>query len=387
MHTNSIIIFDTTLRDGGQTPGCAFTHEGRLKVAHTLDTLGVDVIEAGFAASSADIFRSVAHIATNTKNARVAVLARAVEDDIDKAADAIKTARSGRIHTFIATSPVHMRDKLKKSPAQVLDLIARSVQHARNKCGDVEWSAEDASRSELPFLTQAVETAIKAGATTINLPDTVGYALPHQYKAMFEHVRMHAKGSHKVLFSAHCHNDLGLAVANSLAALEGGARQVECTLNGIGERAGNAALEEVVMALQVHSQTLPYAAPHLTTHHFNKASRLVVRETGLRLAPTKAIVGRNAFAHESGIHQDGTVKNPNTYEIMTPESVGAKRRLPVGEQSGLAGIMAAAKTMGYTLNTNTAKAVAEAFKDACGINPKTNRTQLLKRCIRQFVLP
>jgi 2-isopropylmalate synthase len=333
-NSQAIVIFDTTLRDGEQSPGASMTFEEKLQVAGILDAMGVDIIEAGFPVTSEGDFEAVFAIAKRMKRASVAGLARAAAKDIDRCAEAVRPARRPRIHLFISTSPLHMKYKLQKQPDEVLEMVAASVARARNLVADIEWSAEDGTRSEIEFLCRCVEAAIKAGATTINIPDTVGYAVPHEYRALFETVRERVPNSDKAVFSVHCHNDLGLAVANTLAGIEGGARQVECTINGMGERAGNAAMEEVVMALRVRRDTMAYHT-NIDTTMLTRASKLVSAVSSFPVQYNKAIVGRNAFAHESGIHQDGMLKNAGTYEIMTPESVGvAKTSLVMGKHSG-----------------------------------------------------
>ncbi|MFY8114660.1 MAG: 2-isopropylmalate synthase, partial [Rhabdaerophilum sp.] len=311
---NRVLIFDTTLRDGEQCPGATMTFEEKLAIADFLDEMGVDIIEAGFPIASEGDFEAVSAIAKRVKNAVVAGLSRAAFKDIDRAAEAVKHARRPRIHTFISTSPVHMKYKLQKEPDAVLQLVIDQCTRARNHVEDVEWSAEDATRTEHDFLCRCVEAAIRAGATTINLPDTVGYSTPDEYRAMFEMVINRVPNADKAIFSVHCHNDLGLAVANTVAGLMGGARQVECTINGIGERAGNAALEEVVMAIRTRNDAFPFQTGIETTL-LNRASKLVSAATSFPVQYNKAIVGRNAFAHESGIHQDGMLKNNQTYEI------------------------------------------------------------------------
>lgn len=361
--TDHIRIFDTTLRDGEQSPGCSMNLEEKLKVAHQLEALGVDVIEAGFAIASEGDFEAVQAVAAQCERAIVASLARAAQADIDRAWAAVKGARAPRIHTFIATSPLHMRAKLNKTPEQVLEAIAFSVGHARNLCGDIEWSAEDATRSDPDFLCRAVEAAIKAGATTINLPDTVGYATPETYGAMFRDVISRVPGADKAIFSTHCHNDLGLAVANTLSAVMAGARQVEATVNGIGERAGNAAIEEIAMAIRVRHDVLPVKTGIVTTE-ITRASRLVSGITGMAVQANKAIVGANAFAHESGIHQDGMLKDSSTYEIMTPESVGmGATNLVLGKHSGRAAFRQKLSEMGYELSDNEFGDAFKRFKD------------------------
>jgi 2-isopropylmalate synthase len=356
-NTEHVFIFDTTLRDGEQCPGATMTFEEKLEVADFLDKMGVDIIEAGFPIASDGDFQAVSEIAKRVKRAVVAGLSRAGEADIDRAGEAVRYAQRPRIHTFIATSPVHRKHKLLKSAEQVLEMVQFQVTRARNWVADVEWSAEDATRTELDYLCRCVEIAIKAGASTINLPDTVGYATPEEYFDMFRAVRERVPNSDKAIFSVHCHNDLGMAVANSLAGLRAGARQIECTINGIGERAGNAALEEVVMAIKTRGDVLPYQVG-IDAKLLNRASKLVAAATSFPVQYNKAIVGRNAFAHESGIHQDGMLKHTQTYEIMTPESVGvSKTSLVMGKHSGRNAFRVKLKELGYELGEN-------AFEDA-----------------------
>jgi len=335
-----VFIFDTTLRDGEQSPGASMTHEEKLDVADLLDTMGVDIIEAGFPIASQGDFEAVAAIAGRVRNAIVAGLSRAANNDIDRCAEAVRRARRPRIHTFIATSPVHMKFKLGMDEAQVLERIISTVGRARNHVDDVEWSAEDGTRSEHDFLCRCVEAAINAGAATINIPDTVGYTTPAEYKALFQMVRarvpgsLRADGTDAIIYSTHCHNDLGMAVANSLAGVEGGARQIECTINGIGERAGNAALEEIAAALMVRRDVYPYTNNIVMTELY-PTSQLLAESISFGCSPNKAVVGANAFAHESGIHQHGMMANPLTYEIMTPASVGvSSTNYVLGKHSG-----------------------------------------------------
>jgi 2-isopropylmalate synthase len=352
-----VVIFDTTLRDGEQCPGATMTFEEKLEVADCLDQMGVDIIEAGFPIASEGDFEAVTAIAKRVKRATVAGLARAINADIDRAGDAVRHAQRGRIHTFVSTSPIHLAHQMRKSEAEVLEIITATVTRARNLVEDVEWSAMDATRTGIDYLCQCVDAAIKAGATTINLPDTVGYATPEEYFEMFRAVRERVANSDKAIFSTHCHNDLGLAVANSLAALKAGARQIECTINGIGERAGNAALEEVVMAVRTRGDVLPYRTGIESTM-LARASKLVSAVTNFPVQYNKAIVGRNAFAHESGIHQDGMLKHQQTYEIMTPESVGVgKTSLVMGKHSGRNAFRTKLGELGYVLGEN-------AFEDA-----------------------
>lgn len=358
-----VLIFDTTLRDGEQCPGATMTLEEKLEVAELLDTMGVDIIEAGFPIASNGDFEAVSLIAKQVKRATVAGLARAISADIARAGEAVRHAARPRIHTFVSTSPIHLAHQMRKSEEEVLEIITKTVTQARNLVEDIEWSAMDATRTPIDYLCRCVDAAIKAGATTINLPDTVGYATPDEYRAMFRAVRERVPNADKAIFSAHCHNDLGLAVANSLAALEGGARQIECTLNGIGERAGNAALEEVVMAIRTRGDVLPYETGIEATM-LTRASKLASAATSFPVQYNKAIVGRNAFAHESGIHQDGMLKNAQTYEIMTPESVGvSKTSLVMGKHSGRAAFRNKLEELGYSLSDNQFQDAFERFKE------------------------
>jgi 2-isopropylmalate synthase len=333
------------------------TLEEKLQVADVLDEMGVDIIEAGFPIASNGDFEAVSEIAKIAKKAVVAGLARAGNKDIDRAGEAVKHAKRPRIHTFISTSPVHMKYKLQMEPSEVLDAVSASVSRARSYTSDVEWSAEDATRTEHDFLCRCVEAAIKAGATTINIPDTVGYTVPDEYFDLFAMLFEKVPGADEVVFSTHCHNDLGLAVANSLAGLRAGARQIECTINGMGERAGNAALEEVVMAMNVRNDVVPYWT-NINSEMITRASKLVAGVTAFPVQYNKAIVGKNAFAHESGIHQDGMLKHNQTYEIMTPESVGLKESsLVMGKHSGRHAFREKIKELGYDIGEN-------AFQDA-----------------------
>lgn len=361
--SDQIIIFDTTLRDGEQSPGCSMNLEEKLRMAHLLDDMGVDVIEAGFPIASRGDFEAVEAISKAVKNATIAGLCRAVKRDIEASFEAIKCAPKRRIHTFISTSPLHMKYKLQMSPEAVLAAIADSVEFARQFTDDVEWSAEDGSRTEDDFLARAVEIAIKSGATTINIPDTVGYAMPADYAAKFTMLRNRVPNIDRAILSVHCHNDLGLAVANSLAGVAAGARQIECTVNGIGERAGNAALEEVVMAMRTRPDAMPFKN-HIKTEMITKISRTLSSITGFVVQPNKAIVGANAFAHESGIHQDGMLKNAQTYEIMTPESVGLHRSsLVLGKHSGRHAFKTRLQDLGYGLSDDEIEDAFQRFKD------------------------
>ncbi|NQD38387.1 2-isopropylmalate synthase [Permianibacter sp. IMCC34836] len=329
-----LIIFDTTLRDGEQSPGASMDKDEKIAIARLLERMKVDVIEAGFAIASPGDFESVQAVAAAIKDSTVCSLSRALDKDIERAAEALKPAARGRIHTFIATSPIHMKYKLQMEPDKVIEQAVRAVTKARNLMDDVEFSCEDAGRSEPDFLCRIIEQVINAGARTINIPDTVGYAMPRQYGAMIRDLIARIPNSDRAIFSVHCHNDLGLAVANSLDAVMNGARQVECTINGLGERAGNASLEEIVMAVRTRKDFFPVQVDVDTTQ-IVPASKLVSRVTGFPVQPNKAIVGGNAFAHESGIHQDGMLKNRETYEIMRAEDVGWKtNRMVLGKHSG-----------------------------------------------------
>ena len=331
---NRIIIFDTTMRDGEQSPGASMSLEEKLQISRVFDELGVDVIEAGFPIASPGDYEAVTEISKILKRSVPAGLARATKKDIDACHEALSHAKNFRIHTFISTSPLHMKHKLNKSPEEVLDAIKESVTYARKFTDDVEWSCEDGTRTDIDYMCKTVELAIKCGAKTINIPDTVGYTVPSEFKKIIETLLNKVPNIDKAILSTHCHNDLGLAVANSLAGVMAGARQIECTINGIGERAGNAALEEVVMAMKTRSDLMPYTTG-INSRLLSKASKVVSNATGFPVQFNKAIVGKNAFAHESGIHQDGMLKNRNTYEIMTPESVGVhKTSLVMGKHSG-----------------------------------------------------
>ena len=361
--SDRVLIFDTTLRDGEQSPGAAMTLEDKLKVAVLLDEMGVDIIEAGFPISSNGDFEAVSEISKLVKNAVVCGLARSSFADIDRAGQAVKHAKRPRIHSFISTSPVHRKWKLQMDAEQVIEAVGASVARARNYTDDVEWSAEDATRTERDVLLRCCELAIKQGATTINIPDTVGYSVPEEYYELIRMLRETVPGGDKVVWSTHCHNDLGMAVANSLAGVRAGARQIECTINGLGERAGNAALEEVVMALNVRADILPWWT-EVDATKFVRASKLVSAVSAFPVQYNKAVVGRNAFAHESGIHQDGMLKNVETYEIMKPESVGlSKSTLSLGKLSGRAAFKDKLKQLGYELGDNAFQDAFKRFKD------------------------
>ena len=357
-----VVIFDTTLRDGEQCPGATMTHEEKLEVAELLDEMGVDIIEAGFPIASEGDFSAVQEIAQRAKNAVICGLSRASPKDIDRCAEAIRPAARKRIHTFLSTSPVHMKWKLQKEPHEVYEMVIAQVTRARSHTDDVEWSAEDATRTEHDFLCRCVEAAINAGATTINIPDTVGYTVPEEYFALFKMLHERVPNADKAVFSVHCHDDLGMAVANSLAGVRAGVRQIECTVNGIGERAGNASLEEVVMAMRVRNDVMPYWT-NVDATMLTRASKLVSAVTSFPVQYNKAIVGRNAFAHESGIHQDGMLKHTQTYEIMTPESVGVKQTsLVMGKHSGRHAFVHKLEELGYKLASNQLEDAFVRFK-------------------------
>ncbi len=360
--SDKVFIFDTTLRDGEQSPGATMNMREKIRLARQLETLGVDIMEAGFPAASQGDFEAVQAIASTIKDVQVAGLCRAIQPDIDRCWEAIKGGTNPRIHTFIATSPVHMQYKLRKEPEQVLEMAKAAVSYAARYTSNVEFSAEDASRSDWDFLSRIVETAIDAGATTINIPDTVGYAQPQEFGEMIAYVMERASNSHKAIFSVHCHNDLGLAVANTLSAIKAGARQAEVTISGIGERAGNASLEEVIMAMRTRSGY--YNVENgIHTEQLFPTCRLLSMIIGQAIPPYKAIVGPNAFAHESGIHQDGMLKNRETYEIMTPESVGRmKTDIVLGKHSGRNAIKGKVEELGYRLDDDQIQIVFDAIK-------------------------
>ncbi|MFZ3340740.1 MAG: 2-isopropylmalate synthase [Terriglobales bacterium] len=329
-----ITIFDTTLRDGEQSPGCSMNVQEKLRLAQQLDRLGVDVIEAGFPIASDGDFEAVQKIAAAVRRPIIAGLARACTPDIDRAWAAVKSAARPRIHVFLATSDIHLKYKLRITREQCLAQAREAVRHAKSLCADIQFSPEDATRTDVPFLCEVVEAVIAAGATTVNIPDTVGYSMPEEYGRLIRTLRENVMGIENVTISTHCHNDLGLAVANSLAGVQNGARQVECTINGIGERAGNASLEEIAMTMRVRADRYPYQTA-IAGEQIFASSQMLAEITGVPVQPNKAITGRNAFAHEAGIHQDGMLKNPLTYEIMTPQSVGVPdSRLVLGKHSG-----------------------------------------------------
>jgi len=363
MPQNRISIFDTTLRDGEQSPGCSMDLDEKLRMAEKLEELGVDIIEAGFPIASEGDFAAVKAVAARCRGVKVAALCRTADQDVARAAEALANAASPRIHTFCATSDIHLEHKLKKSRAEVIEMTRRAVAQARNYADDVEFSAEDATRSDVDYLCEVLETAVEAGASVLNVPDTVGYTTPTEFKHLVEQVQTRVVRDRDVIISVHCHNDLGLAVANSLAAIEAGARQVECTINGIGERAGNASLEEIVMALHVRADRLPFETG-IATHQLFPASQLLSSIVGFQVQPNKAIVGRNAFAHEAGIHQHGVINNPLCYEIMTPESVGVPANsLVLGKHSGRHALSLRYMELGYHIGGNDLDAAYSRFTE------------------------
>ena len=355
-------IFDTTLRDGEQSPGATMTLEEKLQVAEQLMRLNVDIIEAGFPASSPGDLLAVKEIARRVHGVAVAALARACVSDIDAAWEGVRDAEQPVIHVFLATSDIHLRHKLGMSKEEALHEVQTMVAYARNLCPVVEFSAEDATRSDWDYLSRVLEAAIKAGATTVNVPDTVGYAMPHEYGALFRYLRERVPGIDDVTLSAHCHNDLGMATANTLAAIQAGARQVEVTINGLGERAGNTAVEEVVMALRTRPDSFGNVDTRVRANELLATSQIVSRLSGIPVQPNKAIVGANAFAHEAGIHQDGMLKNRLTYEIMTPQSIGwTDTKLVLGKHSGRHGLDARLRQLGHRLNADQLKSAYNRF--------------------------
>ncbi|HVM31678.1 MAG TPA: 2-isopropylmalate synthase [bacterium] len=358
-----VYIFDTTLRDGEQAPGASLNTEEKIKIAVQLEKLGVDIIEAGFAASSPGDFEAVQKVSKLVKKSTVASLCRALKKDIDASVKALKPAKRGRVHIFISSSDIHLKHIFRKTREEALAAAVEAVKYARRFTDDVEFSAQDASRSDLGYLCQMIEAVIKVGAKTVNLPDTVGFTIPEEYARMVTVVRNRVPNIEKAVISVHCHNDLGLGVANSISAIQAGARQVECTINGIGERAGNASLEEIVMALKTRADKYPFTTGVKTTEIY-KTSRLVSSLTGFTLQPNKAIVGNNAFAHESGIHQDGMLKYRQTYEIMTPQEIGVpESRLVLGKHSGRHAFTKRLEDLGYALSPEAVETLFNKFKD------------------------
>lgn len=359
-----IIIFDTTLRDGEQCPGASMNINEKLEIARQLAVLGVDVIEAGFPVSNRGDFESVRRVAKEVKGPIICGLARAIKKDINAAYNAVRHSKKPRIHVFLATSKIHMKYKLKKAEDEILKLAVASVKYARNKCGDIEFSPEDASRTEKDFLYKVVEAVIDAGAGTVNIPDTVGYATPFEFAALIKGIRDNVPNIEKCVISVHCHNDLGLGVANSLAAALYGARQIECTINGLGERAGNASLEEVVMTIRTRSDIFKNIRTDIKTKELFKTSRLISKLTGMPVQPNKAIVGANAFAHESGIHQDGVLKERITYEIMRPEDVGVTgTKIILGKHSGRHAFKERLMRLGFVLKEDQIEKAFKGFKE------------------------
>jgi 2-isopropylmalate synthase len=361
MERSRIIIFDTTLRDGEQSPECSMRLEEKLRMAHQLDRLGVDVIEAGFPIASEGDFEAVCAVAQEVRRPKIAGLARANFEDIERAWQAVRYAERPRIHVFLATSDIHLHYKLRMTRQQCVERAAEAVRFARSRCMDVEFSPEDATRTDINFLCDVTEAVVEAGATTVNIPDTVGYTIPREMYRIIEAVRGRVQHRPAVTISVHCHNDLGLAVANSMAGLEAGARQVECTINGIGERAGNASLEEIAMALYVRQDKMPFETD-IHTEQLYPSSRLLTEITNVPVQPNKAIVGRNAFAHEAGIHQDGVIKNPLTYEIMTPQSVGVpESKLVLGKHSGRHALGLKCQQLGYEFSRRDLDRIYKRF--------------------------
>ena len=361
MSNDQVLVFDTTLRDGEQSPGCSMNVHEKLRMAFQLQQLGVDIIEAGFPVASDGDFEAVKLLSENVRGVKIAALARCKTEDIARAWEALQWAASPRIHLFLATSDIHLTMKLKITREEALKQAREAVTFARSLCADVEFSPEDATRSDVDFLCAVLETVIEAGATTINIPDTVGYTIPSEFGALIQTIRQRVRGVENVVISAHCHNDLGLAVANSLAALDAGARQVECTINGIGERAGNAALEELIMAMHVRSDRLPYKTG-IRTEELYRSSQLLSEITCVSVQPNKAIVGRNAFAHEAGIHQHGVLSNPLCYEIMTPETVGIPaERIVLGKHSGRHALVYKYRELGHELSSEEINRIYTEF--------------------------
>jgi len=361
MSQNRVSIFDTTLRDGEQSPGCSMNLTEKVRMANKLEDLGVDIIEAGFPIASEGDFAAVRAVAAQCRTIKVAALCRTAEQDVARAAEALQSAAHPRIHTFCATSDIHLEHKLKKTRAEVIEMTRAAVKQARDYAEDVEFSAEDATRSDINYLCEVLDAAVDAGASVLNVPDTVGYTTPMEYTYLVQRVRERVVRDRDVIISVHCHNDLGLAVANSLAAIEAGARQVECTVNGIGERAGNASLEEIVMALHVRADRLPFETNIKTTELY-PTSQLLSSIVGFDVQPNKAIVGRNAFAHEAGIHQHGVINNPLCYEIMTPESVGVPTNsLVLGKHSGRHALSLRYNELGYDITASELEAAYMSF--------------------------
>ena len=375
MAKEKVHIFDTTLRDGEQVPGCKLNTENKLIIAEQLENLGVDIIEAGFPISSPGDFKSVTEISKIIKESTVCALSRAVKKDIDIASDALKYAKKPRIHTGIGTSPMHIKHKFNSDKQKIIERAINAVSYAKSKVEDVEFYAEDAGRTENSFLAKVCEEVIKAGATVLNIPDTTGYCLPEQYGKKIKYLKENVKGIHKAVLSCHCHNDLGLATANSIAGVINGARQIECTINGIGERAGNTSLEEVVMVMRQHQNI--NLDTSINSNLLFSLSNLVSENMGMPVQPNKAIVGANAFAHSSGIHQDGVIKNRETYEIIDPHDVGVtESAIVLTARSGRAALAYKAKKIGYDLNKKQLDKVYEAFLNFADTNKSVNDTDI-----------
>ncbi len=373
-----IIIFDTTLRDGEQAPGATMSLDQKLDIASLLDKMKVNIIEAGFPASSENEFNSVKEISKKLNFAKIAGLARANKNDIDAVNESTRFAKNRRLHTFIATSDIHMKYKLRMNPEDVLEAIKESVSYAKNYFEDVEWSCEDGTRSNIDFLYQCFDAAIKSGATTVNIADTVGYSMPGEFQNLIKKIRNNVPNIDKAFFSVHCHNDLGFAVSNSIASLDSGVRQIECTINGLGERAGNASLEEIVMTLNTRSDLYPYKTSVLT-EHLTEVSKKVSECSGFIVPPNKAIVGKNAFAHESGIHQHGVIVNPNTYEIIKPDKVGAEgSKILMGKHSGRHAFKHKLLEMGYKLGNNELEQAFYLFKRMADTKKDISDKQIIK---------
>ena len=387
-----VIIFDTTLRDGEQSPGCSMTPTEKLRMAHQLERLGVDVIEAGFPVSSDGDFCAVQAVAREVRRPVIAALARCRREDVERAWQAVQAAAHPRIHTFLATSDIHLQHKLRISRRECLEQARDAVRLAKSFCDDVEFSAEDATRSDADFLCEVLQAIVEAGATTVNIPDTVGYTVPAEFAELITRIRQKVPGIGGVVISAHCHDDLGLAVANSLAAVDAGARQVECTVNGIGERAGNTSLEELVMIMRVRADRYPFHTAVVSEQLF-PASQLLSEITSVGVQPNKAIVGRNAFAHEAGIHQDGVIKHARTYEIMTPESVGVPgNRLVLGKHSGRHALGLRCEQLGFALDRRELDAVYRQFVTLADSNKAIDDHQILElirrvQCMRALEVP
>ncbi len=385
--SNEVIIFDTTLRDGEQSPGFSMNIEEKVKMARQLEMLQVDVIEAGFPIASQGDFEAVRRVASEVNNATVAALARAVKPDIERCAQALEKAKRPRIHTFLATSDIHLKYKLGQSRPEALERAVHAVEDARALCDEVEFSAEDAGRTDVDYLCQVIEAVIEAGAAVVNIPDTVGYCAPDEFGALIQTLCTRVPNIDRATVSVHCHNDLGLAVANSLAAVQNGARQVECTINGIGERAGNAALEEIVMALRVRQQFFKIAT-HVDTRQLYPASQLLSEITSMPVQANKAVVGKNAFAHEAGIHQDGVLKWTTTYEIMTPESVGVpSSRLVLGKHSGRHALIAHCRALGFNFTAEEIECAYDLLTAKADKKKKIDESDLMEiaRSVRQRV--